>query len=202
MGVNFDDEIQGLWLLNTLPNFWETHRVFLTNSAAGGKVTMEYAKSGMLNEEVRRKSQDTFSLSDVLYTEDRGRHKTRDPRSTGKSRSKSKFKNPNIICYHCGKKGHIKRFYKQLKQDLKEGKKEENNENNVVVVVQDEFIFACDKDLINFVSQDTSSIVDSGATSHVTPRKDFFSSYTSVNSEVLKMGNAGGVKVFVLALFV
>ena len=59
MGVNFDDEIQGLWLLNTLPNFWETHRVFLTNSATGGKVTMEYAKSGMLNEEVRRKSQDT-----------------------------------------------------------------------------------------------------------------------------------------------
>ena len=157
---------------------------------------MEYAKSGVLNEEVRRKSQDTSSHSDVLYTEDRGRHKTRDPRSRGKSRSKSKFKNPNIICYHCGKKGHIKRFCKQLKQDLKEGKKEENNENNVVVVVQDDLLFACDKDVINFVSQDTSWIVDSGATSHVTPRKDFFSSYTSVNSEVLKMGNAGEVKVF------
>ena len=124
-------------------------------------MTMEYAKSGVLNEEVRSKSQDTSSLSDVLYTEDRGRHKTRDPRSRGKSRSKSKFKNPNIICYHCGKKGHIKRFCKQLKQDLKEGK---NEENNVVVVVQDDLLFACDKDVINFVSQDTSLIVDSGAT--------------------------------------
>ena len=128
MGINFDDEIQGLWLLNTLPDSWKPLRVSLTNSATGGKVTMEYAKSGVLNEEVRRKSQDTSSHSDVLYTEDRGRHKTRDPRSRGKSRSKSKFKNPNIICYHCGKKGHIKRFCKQLKQDLKEGKKEENNE--------------------------------------------------------------------------
>ena len=57
--------------------------------------------------------------------------------------------NPNIICYHCGKKGHIKRFCKQLKQDLKEGKKEENNENNVVVVVQDDLLFTCDKDVIN-----------------------------------------------------
>ena len=56
MGVNFDDEIQGLWLLNTLPNSWETLRVSLTNSATGGKVTMEYAKSVVLNEEVRRKS--------------------------------------------------------------------------------------------------------------------------------------------------
>ena len=83
-----------------------------------------------------------------------------------------------------------------MKQDLKEGKKEENNENNVVPVVQDDLLFACDKDVINFVSQDTSWIVDSRATSHVTSRKDFFSSYTSVNSEVLKISNAGEVKVF------
>ena len=71
-----------------------------------------------------------------------------------------------------------------MKQDLKEGKKDENNENNVVIVVQDDLLFACDKDVINFISQDTSWIVDSGATSHVTPRKDFFSSYTPVNSEM------------------
>ena len=83
-----------------------------------------------------------------------------------------------------------------MKQDLNKGKKEENNENNVVVVVQEDLFFACDKDVINFVSQDTSWIVDSRGTSHVTPRKDFFSSYTSVNSEVLNMGNAGEVKVF------
>ncbi|KAH0781704.1 hypothetical protein KY290_001302 [Solanum tuberosum] len=40
MGVNFDDEMQGLWLLNTLPDSWKTLRVSLTNSAPGGKVTM------------------------------------------------------------------------------------------------------------------------------------------------------------------
>ena len=62
-----------------------------------------------------------------------------------------------------------------MKQDLEEGKKEEINENNVVVVVvYDDLLFACDKDVINFVSQDTSWIKDSGATSHVTPRKTFF----------------------------
>ena len=93
-------------------------------------------------------------------------------------------------------KGHIKRFCKQLKQDLKEGKKEENNENNVVPVVQDYLLFACDKYVINFVSQDTSWIKDSGGTSHVTPRKDLFSYFTSVNSEELKMSNACEVKMF------
>ena len=59
--VNFDDEIQGLLLLNTLPDSWETLHVSLTNSATAEKVTMEYAKSGSLNEEVRTKSQDTSS---------------------------------------------------------------------------------------------------------------------------------------------
>ena len=40
MGVNFDDEIQGLWLLDTLTNSWETLRVSLTNCATSVKVTM------------------------------------------------------------------------------------------------------------------------------------------------------------------
>ena len=35
MGVNFDDEVQGLWLLNTLPDFKVTLRVFLINSTIG-----------------------------------------------------------------------------------------------------------------------------------------------------------------------
>ena len=110
MGVNFDDEIQGLWLLNTLPDSWDTLHFCLTNSTTGGKVTMEYAKSGVLNEEVRRKSQDTSSHSDVLYTEDRGRHKTRDPRSRGKSRSKSKFENPILHVIIVERKDILKDF--------------------------------------------------------------------------------------------
>lgn len=138
MSVNFDDEIQGLWLLNTLPDSWETLRIFLTNSAPDDKVTMEFAKSGVLNEEVRRKSQGSSSHSDILYIEDRGRDKTRGPRNTGKSRSKSRSKYQNHSCHHCGKKGHIKRFCNKLKQEIREGKKEENNENNVAAVVRDD----------------------------------------------------------------
>nr|KYP47811.1 Retrovirus-related Pol polyprotein from transposon TNT 1-94 [Cajanus cajan] len=38
-------------------------------------------------------------------------------------------------------------------------------------------------------------IVDSGTTLHVTPRKEFFTSYTSGNFGVLKMGNDGVSKV-------
>ena len=38
-------------------------------------------------------------------------------------------------------------------------------------------------------------IIDSGATLHVTPRKEFFTSYTPGDFGVLKMGNDGVSKV-------
>ena len=50
MGGKLDDEILALWLLNTLTHSWETFRVCLTNAAQNGIVTMEYVKSGVLNE--------------------------------------------------------------------------------------------------------------------------------------------------------
>ena len=72
MGVKFNEELQRLWLLATLPDSWETFRVSLYNSTPNGVVTMELAKSAILNEEMRRKSQVSSSHSDILFTKDRG----------------------------------------------------------------------------------------------------------------------------------
>ncbi|GJW67627.1 putative RNA-directed DNA polymerase [Tanacetum coccineum] len=44
MGIKFEDEIQGLWLLGTLPDTWETFRTSLSNSAPDGVITMKLAK--------------------------------------------------------------------------------------------------------------------------------------------------------------
>ncbi|GKA54879.1 putative RNA-directed DNA polymerase [Tanacetum coccineum] len=49
MGIKFEDEIQGLWLLGTLPDTWETFRTSLSNSAPDGVITMELAKGMKLN---------------------------------------------------------------------------------------------------------------------------------------------------------
>lgn len=40
MGVKFEYEILGLWLLDTLPNSWENLRVSLITSTPGGTITM------------------------------------------------------------------------------------------------------------------------------------------------------------------
>jgi len=57
MGVKFEDEILGLWLLNTLPDSWENLRVTLTNSTPSGVVAMDFVKIAILNEEVKRQTQ-------------------------------------------------------------------------------------------------------------------------------------------------
>ena len=67
--------MQGLWLLGTLSDSWETFRTSLSNSAPDGSMNMDLVKSCFLNEEMRRKSQGSSSQSDVLLTEKRGRSK-------------------------------------------------------------------------------------------------------------------------------
>ena len=72
MNIKFEEEVQGLWLLGTLLDSWETFRTSLSNSASDGTMNMDLVKSCVLNEEMRRKSQGSSSQSDILVTEKRG----------------------------------------------------------------------------------------------------------------------------------
>jgi len=56
MGLKFDEEIQGLLLLGSLPDSWEILRTSLSNSAPDGVISMDLTKSSVLNKEMRRKS--------------------------------------------------------------------------------------------------------------------------------------------------
>ena len=89
MGIKFNEEIQGLLLLGSLPDSWETFRTSLSNSAPDGVISMDSAKSSVLNEEMRRKTQGSSS-SDVLITGPRGRNKTRSSKHREQNRKNPK----------------------------------------------------------------------------------------------------------------
>ena len=74
MGIKFDEEIQWLLLLGSLPDSWETFRTSLSNSVPDGVVSMDFSKSSVLNKEMRRKTQ-VSSSSDVLITGSGSRNK-------------------------------------------------------------------------------------------------------------------------------
>ena len=200
MGVKLDDEIIGLWLLATLPDSWETFRVSLINSAPNGVMTVELAKNGVLNEEVRRKTQGSSSQSEVLLTENRGRSKSKSEKGRDKSRSKSRSRYKNLECHHCGKMGHIKKYCYKWKRENKGGgdkqeKKDQDNTNRVATTTCDDLLVTYDENVINLACDETSWVIDTGASLHVTSRKELFTSYTSGDFGVLKMGNDGLVQV-------
>ena len=105
--MTFDNEVQALLLLSSLPDSWETLVVSLGNSALNGKLTMELVKDALFSEEARRKEMETYdhSGSQALITE-RGRGSSW---NNGRGQGKSKGEGRKIICFYCDQEGHIKR---------------------------------------------------------------------------------------------
>lgn len=158
------------------------------------------AKSGALNEEMRRKAQGSSSQSEVLITENRGKSQKRELKgSREKSRSKSKSRYKNVECYYCNKPRHIQKNCFLWKKDNKgkKGKQKEkdHDDDRVATATCGDLVILSDHELINLVSDESMWIIDSGATLHVTPMKEFFTSYTSGDFGMLKMSNGGVSKV-------
>ncbi|RDX98100.1 hypothetical protein CR513_19027, partial [Mucuna pruriens] len=164
MGINFEDEIFGLLLLNSLPESWETFKVSITNSAPNGVVSLQMERE--------------------------------------KSRSKSKSRYKNVECHYGHKTRYIekhcflwKKENKGKKGKSKENDDDDNDDDRVNTTIGDDLVVLRDFELVNFVSNESMWIIDSSATLHVTPRKEFFISYTLGDFVVLKMGNDGVTKV-------
>ncbi|RDY00866.1 hypothetical protein CR513_15879, partial [Mucuna pruriens] len=85
-------------------------------------------------------------------------------------------------------KQDIHKHYFLLKKENKDknGKSKEKDDDRVTTTTSD--------DLVTTTTSD-DFIIDSGATLHVTPRKELFTSYTSSDFGELKIGNDGVNKV-------
>ena len=105
----------------------------------------------------------------------------------------------NVECHYCHLKGLIRKYCRQLKRYMKQGKvKDKKNDNggedDQVATTTLDFLIVYDSDVVNFACQETSWVIDSGASIHATPRKDFFTSYTSGDFGSVRMGNDGSAK--------
>ena len=187
-GMSLDDEMQACLLLGSLPDSWDTLVVSLSNSAPNGVVTMSMVKNRLLNEELRRRDIASTS-SQALVTENRGRSKSRSPRhvkSGGRSKSREMRK-----CYHCGKEGHLKRNCRLLKQDNTDRRQENDRNTSATVSGEDGEVTLVthDADCCHVGDADTEWIVDSGASYHCVPKREYFSTYKAGDFGTIKMGN-------------
>ncbi|CAL1383495.1 unnamed protein product [Linum trigynum] len=173
---------------------------------------MDIVKDSMLNEEARRKELGITSESHALVADNsgsRGRSRNRNSnfknsqnRSNSRGRSKGRSKSLSrprgeITCYHCNQPGHMKRECRILKREQAREKGVENREKDdtTVAATDGDVVIVCDAGFVNLACLESTWVVDSGASFHVTSRVDLFSSYTNGNYGCVRMGNDGASKI-------
>ncbi|KAL2347981.1 hypothetical protein Fmac_001981 [Flemingia macrophylla] len=167
----------------------------MINATPNGDIYLQMAKSGALNEEMRRKTHGTSSYSEVLVTENKGRSQKKEQKSgRDKSTSKSRSRYKNVECHYCYKTWHIQKNYFLWKKESKDkkGKQRERDHDDadrVTTTTCGDLVCLREYDTINLVSDESMWIIDSGATLHVTSRKEFFTSYTSGTTTFKSLGN-------------
>uniref|UniRef100_A0A2N9FA25 Integrase catalytic domain-containing protein n=1 Tax=Fagus sylvatica TaxID=28930 RepID=A0A2N9FA25_FAGSY len=166
---------------NLPPGFLRT----LVTTLLYGKETLELEEvSGALLDHYQRKHKDSAESSGeglvVKGYQDRERKKDKDNKS---ARGRSKSKNKTIKCFKCQKKGHMKRKCPEWNK----GKEESSTSVNVVADSES------DGDMLSVSSStdglNNSWLLDSACSFHVTPHRNWFDTYRSINCGSVRMGN-------------
>ena len=169
---DFNDEINALIVLASLPNSWEAMRLAVSNSTRKEKLKYNDIRDLVLVEEIHRRNASETLWSDSalnLETRDRG-----NDRNLNQGRSKSRNSNWNrsksrsdqqVQCWNYGKASHFKRHYKSPKK-----KNDDDSANAIIDEVQDALLLIVDSPLDDWV-------LDSGASFRTTPHQEIIQNY-------------------------
>uniref|UniRef100_A0A2N9GRZ0 CCHC-type domain-containing protein n=1 Tax=Fagus sylvatica TaxID=28930 RepID=A0A2N9GRZ0_FAGSY len=188
--IKFEDEDKAMMLLTSLPASYE----HLVTTLLYGKETLELEEvSGALLDHYQRKHKDSAESSGeglvVKGYQDRGRKKDKDDKS---ARGRSKSKSKTVKCFKCQKKGHMKRDCPEWNK----GKEESSTSVNVVADSES------DGDMLSVSSStdglNNSWLLDSACSFHVTPHRNWFDTYRSINCGSVRMGQKISSNVYKL----
>ena len=215
--MTMDDELKAVFLLCTLPSSWDTFCTAISASVPNGKLVYNDISGALLGEEIRRKSMvssqvgEAYNVRDSGYgkNQQRGRSHTRNSHGNhDKSRSKSRKR--LVECHYCHKKGHIKKDCYALKNKEKE-KSKTHGDGHVKQLAGsssslkiEEINVACDDGVDILVMDDDATYVeaniahafahtwllDSGASFHVTPHREWFTRYEAKSLGTVRLGDS------------
>lgn len=151
-------------------------------------------KDRLFNKESKRKENgETFKALMSVKQERHGRNKSIFHQNQQRGQSKSQLRK-DVTCHHCGRLEHFKRECRKWKAKQSRNQPVEASQANTTIA-GDEVEVVLDDNIINLTYQDQTWVVDSGASFHVTSRKDIFSSYVAREFGFLRIGNNGASKI-------
>lgn len=194
LDVTIDDEDKAVLLIVSLP---PSYKHFKEIMLYGNRVSLSFedVKSHLLSKEKFDTEIHSENSGEGLVI--RGRNAEIGSNSKNRSRSKSRGRNSKF-CRYCKKKGHevsecFKLKNKQDKEDKGKAKQpDQHAEASVVESGSDgELLIAAD------VEQRSRNewILDSGCTFHMSPNRDWFTTYEKIDGGLVLMGNDAQCKV-------
>ncbi|GJU52716.1 retrovirus-related pol polyprotein from transposon TNT 1-94 [Tanacetum coccineum] len=168
--IKFDDEVQALLLLSSLPESWSGTVTAVSGSTGSTKLKFDNIRDLILGEDIRRKTSGEYSNS-LLSAKDKGRGRKQDRgqkqnRSRSKSKKRGQSKNrQDITCWNCNQKGH---FQNQCSKPVTSRDKEVN----MAAGDYDDALVCCVENMID------DRIMDSGASFYATYCKEELESWT------------------------
>ncbi|KAH9734074.1 Integrase catalytic domain-containing protein [Citrus sinensis] len=172
LGHNIEENERAELLLQSLPDSYDQLIINLMNNNPVEGLVFDDVAASVLNEESRRKNKENRQASSQqaeALSVTRGRSTERGPSgSQNQGRSKSRSKK-NVKCYKCGKKGHVKKEC-WSNQKRREGKEPES-------------------------SNAQGCVANSGATWHMTSRREWFHTYEPISGGSVYMGNDHALEI-------
>ena len=157
--VKYDDEDKALVLLHYLPKSYETFVDILKHDR--DTLTLDDVIRALNSKELQQKVEGKNTAGDVLAL--RFRSVKRDPRSRGRSRSKSRIGKKVIKCFHCHEEGHIKKHCPKRKEF--QDKVSPEISNSICEFDYD----SADALVVSSNENKDVWVLDSGCSFHVTP---------------------------------
>jgi hypothetical protein len=193
VNITIAEEDKCITLLCSLPDSWD-NLVVAIGSTTQPTLKYEDVVASLLSEEMRRKSMDGHS-TDALFV--RGRPQERNPgkpsgwrsKSTGRSKSPGKSLRK---CWKCGKTGHYKKDCRSKKVEKPKGS---DSTSSTEVKPSTE-----EGGDVYLASTSTHAdhgvwLIDSGASYHMTPHREWFSEYEKYDGGDVFLGDDSTAKI-------
>ncbi|KAH9670648.1 hypothetical protein KPL70_017055 [Citrus sinensis] len=201
LGHNIEENERVKLLLQSLPDSYDQVIINMMNNNPANSLIFDDVVASVLNEESMRKNKENRQASSQqaeALSVTRGRSTERGPSGSqnhGRSKSRSK---KNVKCYNCGKKGHIKKE-SWSNQKRREGKepKSSNAQGCVASTSDDGEILYSEATTILQGKKRLSDVwlIDSGATWHMTSRKEWFHTYEHISEKYVYMGDDHALEI-------